>query len=431
MLARRRESDLDREDRLEAFSRKDRALVRQLVSGTLRTRGKIDYYLGFFLRSSLKNLPPVVQNILRMAVFQLKFCEKIPDHAAVNEAVEAAGRLSVSRYKPLVNGVLRTLLREWDSVVMPDAEKEPLKYLAVNYSHPRRLVERYLQRFGRQGTEALLKANNSRAPLTIRSEEALTGGLSSNRGLRRMLDMAGIEVRRGAYLPESLVLEGESMRPSELPGYSEGLFYVQDEAAMLAAHLAAPETGSVIFDLCSAPGGKATHLARLAGAGSLVVACDRSRKRLETLELNLARLRLENVRLVAGDASRPGVGRADLVLLDVPCTGTGVMRRKPDLRWRITEKDLKDLVQLQSAILAAGAGCVRPGGVLVYSTCSIEAEENRGAVSSFLAGNGDFYLDPAENYLEKELVSADGYLETLPHVHGIDGAFAARLRRKK
>jgi 16S rRNA (cytosine967-C5)-methyltransferase len=431
MLTQSRESDLDWDSRLEACSPKDRALARQIVSGTLRTRGKIDYYLGFFLQANLKNLPPEVRNILRMAVFQLKFCDRIPDYAVVNEAVEAAGRLSAVRYKGLVNGVLRTLLRQWDSVVLPDAEKKPLEYLSVNYSHPRWLVARYLQRFGYQHTEALLKANNSQAPLVIRSEEMLAGGLWSRSKLRKMLATAGIQLRQGAYLRESLVLQGESLRPSELPGYCEGLFYIQDEAAMLVAHLAAPETGCVIFDLCAAPGGKATHLARLAGPDSLVAACDRNRKRLARLRLNLARLGLGNVRLVAGDASRPAVRCADLVLLDVPCTGTGAMRRKPDLRWRISEKDLKDLVRLQSAILAAGAGCVRPGGALVYSTCSIEPEENRGVVGSWLAKTTDFYLEPAGNYLPKELVSPDGYLETLPHLHGMDGTFAARLVRKK
>lgn len=431
MLERCKELDLLWDSRLEACSPKDRALVRQLVSGTLRMRGKIDYYLGFFLRAKLNNLPPGVRNILRMAVFQLKFCDRIPDYAVVNEAVEAAGRLWAGRYRSLVNGVLRTLLREWESVILPDAEKEPLEFLSVNYSHPRWLVARYLERFGYRGTEALLKANNSQAPLVLRSEETLAGGLSSSGNLRQMLNEAGIEVRQSAYLPESLVLEGETRRPSELPGYSEGLFYVQDEAAMLVVHLAAPEPGWVIFDLCAAPGGKATHLARLAGPDSLVVACDLSRKRLARLGLNLARLGLGNVRLVAGDASQPGVSCADLVFLDVPCTGTGVMRRKPDLRWRITEKDLKELAGLQSTILAAGAACVRPGGAMVYSTCSIEPEENRGVVSSFLDGNPVFYLDPADKYLGKKLVSPDGYLETLPHVHGMDGVFAARLVRKK
>ncbi len=431
MLKRCKELDLLWDSRLEACSPKDRALARQLVSGTLRMRGKIDYYLGFFLRANLNNLPPGVRNTLRMAVFQLKFCDRIPDYAVVNEAVEAAGRLWAGRYRSLVNGVLRTLLREWESVILPDAEKEPLEFLSVNYSHPRWLVARYLERFGYQGTEALLKANNSQAPLVLRSEETLAGGLSSSGNLRQMLNEAGIEVRQSAYLPESLVLEGETRRPSELPGYSEGLFYVQDEAAMLVVHLAAPEPGWVIFDLCAAPGGKATHLARLAGPDSLVVACDLSRKRLDRLGLNLARLGLGNVRLVAGDASQPGVSCADLVFLDVPCTGTGVMRRKPDLRWRITEKDLKELAGLQSTILAAGAACVRPGGAMVYSTCSIEPEENRGVVSSFLDGNPVFYLDPADKYLGKKLVSPDGYLETLPHVHGMDGVFAARLVRKK
>ncbi|HUU27128.1 MAG TPA: 16S rRNA (cytosine(967)-C(5))-methyltransferase RsmB [archaeon] len=431
MLDRWKETDLDWDRHLDACSSKDRALVRQLVSGTLRMQGKIDYYLGLFLRQRLSALPQRVRNILRMAVFQLKFCDRIPDYAIVYDSVEFTKNIYQGSYGPLVNGVLRNLIRKWDNVTLPSAEIDSLSFLTVNYSHPEWLVKRYLDRFGFHFTQSLLEANNIQAPLVLRLEEACGKKTSEGSVLRRKIEEGGLEVREGRFLPEALVVTGAGLpRASLLPGYSEGLFYVQDEAAMLVAHLAAPVPGSLIFDFCAAPGGKSTHLARLAGKDSLVVASDLNRKRLEKLNENIQRLGLNNLRLLVCDARLPATLGAGLVLCDVPCTGTGVLRRKPELRWRIKQKDLAGLTELQREILEAGADACAPGGTLVYSTCSLEPEENWGIVSSFLAGRDDFHLDPADKYLKNELVSGEGCLATFPNVHGIDGAFAARLVRK-
>jgi len=431
MLERWKGIDLEWDTRLEPYPARDRALAKQLFSGTLRMRGKIDYYLNFFLRRRLSDLPQRVRNILRMAVFQLKFLDRIPDYAGVNEAVELSKRVSRGKYSGLVNGVLRRLLREWEKVTLPCAQEDPLSYLAVNYSHPKWMVKRYLTRFGFQFTESLLEANNTQAPLVLRSEEVLRGDESNTSRLPQALEEKGLKVRSGRYVPEALLVEGSDLRPSELPGFHEGLFYVQDEAAMLVAHLAAPVAGSLIFDFCSAPGGKTTWLARVTGKDTMVVASDLNRKRLARLEENLARLGLSNVHLLACDGRFPALrAEADLVLCDVPCTGTGVLRRKPELRWRLSMRDLVSLSRLQGEILSACADCLKPGGVLIYSTCSIEPEENREVVDSFLAGRTEFFLDRADKYLNRELVSQEGYLETFPNLHGIDGVFAARLVRK-
>lgn len=430
MLERWKETELDWHERVDSLAPRDRALVRQLVSGTLRWQGKIDYYLNFFLRTDSPELPLRVMNILRMAVFQLKFCDRIPDYAVVNESVKLAKTASRSRYSGLVNGVLRNLIRNWDEVSLPRADDNPGYYLAVEYSHPEWLVTRYIRRFGLDFTRSLLEANNTQAPLVLRFDGALAGRTGEIIEFRQKMEGEGLRVEVGKYLPEALVIAGNPPRPSYLPGFEEGLFYIQDEAAMLVAHLAAPNPGDLIFDLCAAPGGKTTHLARLAGKSSFIVASDLSRERIGKLRNNICRLGLANTALVAGDALWPALKEADLAICDVPCTGTGVLRRKPELRWRVNEEDLARLAELQKKILEACADTVAPGGTLIYSTCSLEPEENWGIVSYFLSRRDDFYLEPADRYLEKELVSQQGCLETFPNVHGIDGAFAARLKRK-
>ncbi len=424
MLGRWRELELDWDPRLDRLDPRDRALVRQLVSGTLRLRGKLDYYLDHFLRQGLNSLPQRVQDILRTAAFQLRFLERIPDYAVVNEAVELAKRED-RRLGPVVNGVLRSLQRGWDSVPLPSPEREPALWLAVEHSHPQWLAERYLQRHGFELARQLLEANNRQAPLVLRVEDPARIG-----DLEERLREAGLEVERGRWATGALKIRGGAPRPSLLPGYDEGLFYVQDEAAMLVGLLAAPRAGSLVYDACAAPGGKATHLARLVGPAGKVVAADPSRRRLARLRRNLARLRLDNLLAVAADSHHPVVRDADLVLCDVPCTGTGVIRRKPELRWRLEPSDLESLPQLQARILEDAAGAVAPGGVLVYATCSLEPEENQAVVRAFLSAHPEFRPDPATDQLPAELVSPEGWLQSWPHRDGIDGAFAARLVRE-
>jgi len=419
MLGRWNRIELDREKKLAACSSRDRALVKQMVTGTLRMRGLIDYYLDHFLKSGMGSLPGRVLDILRLAVFQLKFCDRIPDYAVVSESVELARPLFKGRYAALVNAVLREFLRDGEKISLPPEDDNPAFFLAVKHSHPQWLVSRYLKRFGFASAEALLRANNEQAPLTIRARSG---------NLLRALQADGVEASRGRYAEEALVLE-QPVRPSGLPGYDQGLFYVQDEAQMLVSRLAAAQPNSTVVDFCAAPGGKVTHLAELAGPGSLVVAADVDSGRLKKLRENLERLELTNVRLVAADARQPALIKADVVLCDVPCSGTGVLRRKPELRWRVQPQTLRKFSRIQRKIISAAAGCTAGGGVLVYSTCSLEPEENQQIVDWFLSRRDDFEIEPADKFLSPALVSARGCLETFPHQHGIDGVFAARLRR--
>ncbi len=430
ILAESGEIELDRDSRLARLKAKDRALARALVLGVLQNRTLIDYYLARFLASGRPDeLPPPLLNILRISVCQLRFMERVPDYAVVSQAVELARSAGLDGLSGLVNGVLRNLVRGWESVKLPAPVADPLRYLEVKYSHPPWMVRRYLNRFGLEEAGKLLEANNAPAPLTLR-DELLAAGEQSN--LAALLADDGYRVRPGRFLPEALQVPGRGVYPPALPGFGQGRFYVQDEAAMLAARLAAGEGAqALVVAVCAAPGGKATHLARLCPE-ALVLALESNGYRMSRMGDNLKRLELtRRVKLARCDARSSALreGSAQLVLCDVPCSGTGVIRRKPEIRWRISRGDVKALAALQLGILRKSAALVAPAGALVYSTCSLEPEENSAVVERFLARSDRFRLESAGDYLPEQVVSPRGYLETMPHVHGIDGAFAARMIR--
>ena len=423
LLGKKRELELDSDRGLAALEARDRALAREIVAGTLRNRSLLDFRLAGLLEEP-ENLPPAVLNLLRMSAYQLLYLNRLPPYAVVNDAVELAGGMAKGAFTGVVNGVLRNLARRGKAASLPEpADADPLERLARLYSHPRWLVQRYLKAWGEEYTAGLLAANNQPAPLVLRDDTAAGG---KGGALFRLLEARGLEFRRGRYAAEAVVIDRQDLNPAELPGYAEGLFYVQDEAAILVGRLARAPAEGLVADLCAAPGGKITHLARRAGPDVVVVACDKNRKRLIRLRENIRRLRLGKLFLVAADARKPALGSCDLVLCDVPCTGSGVIRRKPELRWRIVPEDLATLSRLQAGIIEAAAECVRPGGALVYSTCSVEPEENRQVVDNFLGAHPEFSLEDAASVLPPEVV-LDGCLATFPHLHETDGAFAARL----
>jgi 16S rRNA (cytosine967-C5)-methyltransferase len=430
LLAEAGELELERSPHLAKLAHRDRQLARALVLGVLRNKNLLDFYLSHFLKSGMpEQLPPPVLNILRVALFQLKFMDRVPDHAAVDQAVELTRKLGVDGLSGLVNGVLRNCLRGWDKVPEPIPGSNPVRYLETVYSHPGWMAARYLERFGLANAKKLLAANNTQPPLVLRDEAVAAKGVSRLAG---QFKQAGVQTRAGRFTAEALEILTPGTYPPELPGYALGLFYVQDEAAMLVSRLAAAgySSGPVVA-ACAAPGGKATHLARLL-PDAAVLACDSSSRRLGRMRANLERLGLgDRIELVSADARCPAVspGCAGLVICDVPCTGTGVIRRKPDIRWRIGPGDLKVLSQLQFEILIASSALVAPGGGLVYSTCSLEPEENIRVVERFLAEKGGFSLVPAGGIVPAVVVGESGCLETLPQRHSIDGTFAALMVR--
>jgi 16S rRNA (cytosine967-C5)-methyltransferase len=391
--------------------------LQELVYGTFRLRGRLDHLLEQRVRDGLKSLQPDVLDVLRLGAYQLLEMGSVPPYAAVSQSVELVRVAGSPRAAGLVNGVLNSLQRERDRLLFPAAEDRLLDHLTSWGSHPAWLLERWLARWSGEDVLRLVEANNTRPDLFVRPI-----GMDLSEAIER-LDEVGIIAEPVAISPRSLRILSPataSMALDIVPAI------VQDPAASLVVDFIAPGSGARIVDLCAAPGGKAIGLA---GMGAFVVAADLSRRRLHRVRENAERLKIESLAIVQADARAPAFSSADVVLIDAPCSGTGTLRRHPDGRWGVSEAGLASLISLQRELLEAAADLVRPGGHLVYSTCSLEPEENEGQVSDFLDAHPEFRNDPAPGAVQAQLQSEEGFLYVLPQHHGVDGSFAARLRR--
>lgn len=406
------------ERRIAPLDARDRRWTRELVYGMLRHRGWIDAILSERVRGGLVRLDPDVIDLLRLGVYQLTNMGSVPAYAAIAQTVELAKRRHGLGASKLVNAVLRRTDRERDELQLP-ISSEPDEALSLKYSHPRWLVARWIERLGEQDTERLLALNNAEAPIVIRPYGIVREQLEA------MLEEAGVHVAEAPFVPESIAISGGTTF-TELGAFKKGLFFVQDPAATLVTEYAAIPSGVTVADLCAAPGGKAIELSKVAGS---VIASDRSFGRIQRLLANQQRLEMTNLYPFVGDARHPAITPLDAVLIDVPCTGTGTFRRHPDARWRLKISDFAVMSALQKTIIRAAAGVVKPGGLLVYSTCSLEPEENDEQVDQFLSESPNWVLEPPpEGSVAPELLDG-GRLRVLPQRHGSDGAFAARLRR--
>lgn len=408
---------LDR--RASGLDARDRRWVQELVYGTLRRRSLLDAFLSDRVRGGLARLDPDLTDILRLGVYQLVHMRSVPPYAAIAQSVELAKRRHGIGASKLANAVLRRVDRERGSEPPTVTGLDPIDQIAIEGSHPRWLVARWAERWGLDETRALLEGNNVEAPMVLRPWGIVREQLEAT------LEASGVSVEDAPLLGDGLAVAGH-VALAEVGAFRQGLFFIQDPAATLVTRYAAIPAGATVIDLCAAPGGKSFELARTA---SLVIACDRSPSRLERMRQNVQRLDARNVTLVATDAREAALTPADAVLVDAPCTGTGTFRRHPDARWRLKVSDLAVSAAAQRAILRAAAALVRPGGLLIYSTCSLELEENDDQVTQFLAEHPDFTLEaPPEGTVLESTLDA-GMLRVLPQRHGVDGAFAARLRR--
>lgn len=402
---------------------RDRRWTQELVYGMLRRRSQLDAFLSTRVRGGLARLDPDITDLLRLGAYQLLSMRSVPAYAAIAQTVEMAKRRHGLGASKLVNAVLRRLDRERTEAggVEPALERptDPLEALALASSHPRWLVARWVARWGAEQTAQLLAANNREAPVVVRPYGIVREQLEA------MLETAGVRVEESPLVRDSIQLSSIAAL-TELGAFRQGLFFVQDPAATLVAQYADIAPDSVVADLCAAPGGKALELSRRA---RLVVAADRSLARVDRLRANIRRVEARNVYPMVADAKDPGLTGLDAVLLDVPCTGTGTFRRHPDARWRLKVSDIALMASLQRTLLRSAAQVVRPGGLLIYSTCSIEPEENDAQVESFLADHPEWRLEPPPDGAVPPTVLDAGRLRVLPQRHGIDGAFAARLRR--
>ena len=400
---------------------RDRRWTRELVYGMLRRRSWFDALLAERVSGGLARLDFDVIDLLRLGAYQLLAMGSVPAYAAIGQTVEIVKRRHGIGASKLANAVLRRLDRERDAlnVTLP---ADVTDSLALEYSHPRWIVARWLARWGEDATRRLLAANNGEAPLVARPYHVVREQLEA------MFESAGVETVEAPLVPDSLVLLSGVGSMTELGAFKQGLFHLQDPASTLVTRYASLPTGAVVADLCAAPGGKALELARTAG---VVLAGDASKHRLARVRENVLRLDAANVIPFVGDAMHPPIGEVDAVLVDVPCTGTGTFRRHPDARWRLKASDLAVLPALQRAILRAAATVVRPGGLLIYSTCSLELEENDEQVALFMSEHSEWTLDAPPSGVVPDAVLDAGLLRVLPQQHGTDGAFAARFRRPR
>jgi len=421
---------------------RDRALAVEIAYGVLRRLGTIDWRLGPVLNKPLARLPVVVQMLLRIGAYQILFLDRVPPSAAVSESVnlaKAQTRKLKRDWSGLVNAVLRALIRE-PSPPWPPIHEHASEALAVRYSVPEWLSRRWIERWGIDRAQTACEQVSVIPPLTLRINQ-----LQANRNeFLSRLHEAGLKAKPTRISPTGVTLEEGVSIPS-LPGFEAGQFYVEDEAAQLIPPLLDVRPGDLVLDACAAPGGKTTHLAELMKDTGRIYAVDRSASRLKLLDANRRRLRHTSLLPIAGDVRdlswrkaipgsverRDGLVQFDRILVDAPCSGLGVLRRHPEAKWRKSSEQFERHHALQLQILESAALCLRPGGVLVYSTCSTEAEENEGVIDQFLRSHAEFRRESVAPWLPdggQNFLTMRGDLSTMGNRDSMDAFYAARLK---
>jgi len=403
----------------------DRALLSELVHGTLRWRGQLDWVLARFFKGDFAASPSSLQSILEIGLYQLRFLDRIPTYAAVSQAVALAKDAGGARWGGLVNAVLRRYLREGEDIEFPDLEKGSAWAISVRYSHPQWMIERWLRRFGTKRTVEYCKFNNSRPRKSLRISRSK---MSVDAAVSYLTNL-GVEVRRSAYFDDFLLCSG-SLDVAADTNFVRGCFSVQDESTAIASTLLRPQQGDTILDMCAAPGGKTCHLTHLSGDSARIVAVDVQFDRLLKVRENAMRLDLKSILPVQADARRLEGGRFDKILLDAPCSGLGVLSRRSDLRWRKGPDDIRRIASLQRDLLSQAAGLLAARGTLVYSTCTLEKEETNDVVRQFLQENDDFRIDAGPAGIPHAFRDTSGCWLSYPFQHSMDGTFAVRLVRK-
>lgn len=415
---------LDNEMRNSELSGPDKALLYEIVHGVVRWGGRLDWVLNGFYKGQFSKAIPNLKNGLRVALYQILFLDRVPDYAAVNEAVEFVKKLQGQRPADLTNAILRNIIRSKNAIRYPDPEADLPGYLTAYYSHPLWMVKRYLKRFGRGQTEKLLTANNEKPYLTLKINALKT----NPEEFKNLLNSVNLKFNQGKYLPEFFQLQNLT-NITAWEYFIKGYFNIQDESAGLACRLLDVSSGMRVLDLCAAPGGKTAYIAGLMQDKGVIAAIDRFDSRLKIFRSNIERLGITCVKTIESDAMDYSSEQFDRVLSDVPCSGTGTLSKKPDIKWKRDLLDIKNMTEIQFKLLEKASTLVKKNGILVYSTCSIEPEENFEIVARFLKGHTNFILKNAAEEFPKELVDENGCIQTLPHVHQMDGAFAAKLIR--
>ncbi|MBD2310351.1 16S rRNA (cytosine(967)-C(5))-methyltransferase [Desertifilum sp. FACHB-1129] len=421
---------LDRWLRQSQLEGVDRRFVTELVYGSVRRMRSLDFRIDQLAKKPADQQPPDLRTILHLGLYQLHYLDQVRAAAAVDTTVELAKTNGFRGLAGFVNGLLRSSHRRSENRPFPDpAPASAIERLGIEYSYPDWIVEGWLTELGEAETEELCAFFNQTPTIDLRVNPLRT----TRAEVEAQLQAWGVEVQPLPYSPQGLRLTGSIGAIEKLPGFREGHWVVQDSSAQLVAYLLNPQPDEMIIDACAAPGGKTTHIAELMGDRGVVVACDRTPSRLKKLIYNTERLGLESVQICIAD-SRDFLdfdGKADRVLLDAPCSGLGTLHRHADARWRQTPESVQELTVLQGELLNATARWVKPGGTLVYSTCTLHRAENESAIAAFLDAHPDWsILPPAADSAIAPFASAEGWIKLWPHRHHMDGFFMVQLAKK-
>ena len=422
--------DLPQDDRY--LSRKDRALFTAMVYGVLRWRSRLDHIITHFSNTPIQKIEPGVLNILRLGLFQIIYLDRIPNSAAVNTSVEITKQIGASRAAGFVNALLRKSAGNYSSVHFPAFEPDPVAFLSADQSLPDWLGQRWLKRFDKETILRLCDTINSIPPITLRTNTLKTTREQLILSLEHMVE----RVEPTTVAPDGVKLINPKRSIPELPAFKNGWFQVQDEAAQLVALMLNPQPGESVLDACAGLGGKTAHIAQLMQNKGSLTAIDRDEKKLQQLESEMQRL---NIPIVSPqchdldfDLGKNRIDVYDRILLDAPCSGLGVLRRNPDIKWNSTEKSLKRHAGIQKRFLDTLAPMVKTDGVLVYSVCSLEPEENEAVIHVFLKNHPEFVIDKSLGKVPETILSLIepkiGF-KTLPILNDLDGFFLARLKR--
>lgn len=404
----------------------DRGLVTELVYGIVRRQRSLDALIDRLATKPAARQPPELRIVLHIGLYQLRYLTQVPESAAVNTSVELAKENGLKKLAGVVNGLLRQYARlaaeNTDPLVLP---QDLVRRLGVLYSFPDWIIEKWLEQFTLEETEQLCIWFDRSPHLDLRVNPLKT----TLEEVEAALSDSGVAVSRLSQLPQALRLTGNKRSIRDLPGYREGWWTVQDSSAQLVTHLLDPQPEETIVDACAAPGGKTTHIAELMGDRGTIWGCDRDLKRLRKLEANSQRLQLKSIQLCGGDSRNFAQFHqsADRVLLDAPCSGLGTLHKRPDIRWRQTPEKIQELGQLQRELLDRASEWVKPGGTLVYATCTLNQWENEAVIEEFLNSHCDWQLQTLSNPIANEFSTSQGWLKVLPHQHDMDGFFMAKL----
>ncbi len=413
-------------------SRRDRSFIFALTHGTLRWRGRLDWILDQIATRPVRKMNPKVRQILRLGLFQILFLDRVPDSAAVNTSVALSKTVAGPKVAGFVNAVLRNASRRRETITLPDPEHDPVAAIAVRGSFPRWMIERWITQMGYKETCALCRATNAIAPLTVR-----TNTLKTDRSpLMEQFCRTGMDPAPTHYSPVGIVLDRIPSSVPELPGFADGHFQVQDEAAQWVTFLLDPRPGENVLDACAGLGGKTGHIAQQMENSGRITAAELYPEKLARLDEEMTRLGMTIVSSRVADLTDPSdltsLGRFDRILLDAPCSGLGVLRRHPDAKWRHAPGTFATMAKRQLRMLARLSALVKPGGTIVYAVCSTEPEENEGVIRRFLDHHPEFSVVPAGSCLPenaRQLVNPAGFFRSLVHRHQMDGFFIARLRK--